>query len=330
MHKTLWLHYQHASVRDLAWLLLSPSLFTGKLGEFDTWHLDLEPDILTQWLTKLDASLVKSPTLFPEIDRSQFRRLGLYCEALLNFYLHHAPHDHTPTNDQRYSTIVKAFRVQNAERTIGECDFLIAKAESHLTHIELAVKFFLLTEEDNSEWDAWVGPNAIDRLDLKLQRMITHQLPLSQRKDTEAAFVELKQETHSPGEIESLHFIKGVLFFPHDAKNPQLPNAANPDLRTGTWMRLSEFLRYAKGSQPQCILCEKMDWLTGPNNLEEAWKDVDTVISEMRELYDHQARHKQKALPGMQVWVKNPVNTAQLIMVVPDHWPETNSPSRSI
>lgn len=44
----------------------------------------------------------------------------------------------------------------------------------HYEHWEVAVKFYLLHQ------GCWYGPNAEDRLDIKLDHMLNHQLPLSQ------------------------------------------------------------------------------------------------------------------------------------------------------
>ncbi len=67
-------------------------------------------------------------------------------------------------------------------RSLGEFDVLYEnRITGEIHHLELAVKFFLelpapLTANPLSRW---LGPNSADRLDLKLNRLLEHQLPLA-------------------------------------------------------------------------------------------------------------------------------------------------------
>jgi hypothetical protein len=64
-------------------------------------------------------------------------------------------------------------------RTLGECDFLLTACDGLPLHWELAVKCYLHADVQGCRPLAhYVGPNLADRFDLKLARMLTHQLPL--------------------------------------------------------------------------------------------------------------------------------------------------------
>ncbi len=320
MTQPLWMNFQHPNVRDLAWLLLSPSLIDQPLGEFSAYHPCPSPEsqaAIINWLRSVDEDMATSHTTPPEIDRLRFRRLGLYCESLFNFFLENTPEEN--------NKVYKNFRVQGEKQTIGECDFIVASTKPHLAHIEIAVKFFLQTQSGETEWHSWVGPNSIDRLDIKLERMRTHQLPLPQRKDTEERFLELKNENKKTGEIESLHFIKGVLFTPFDGDLIiSLPENTNPNLLHAHWIKISDFLDYAPNSENEFTLCDKMEWLTGPEKFNTEGPDI--VISQMRKMYEN-AHKERKTAPGFMVWLNHPhdKNKEQIrLMVVSDSWPEIN------
>ncbi|MFL0802291.1 MAG: DUF1853 family protein [Agarilytica sp.] len=322
MTQPLWMNFQHPYVRDLAWLLLSPSLIDQTLGEFSAYHPCPSPESqadLVNWLRSVDADIAANDIIPTGIDRQRFRRLGLYCESLFNFYLENSP--------EEKNKVYKNFRAQGEKQTIGECDFIIANAKPYLTHIEIAVKFFLQTASGEREWHSWVGPNAIDRLDIKLERMRTHQLPLPQRKDTEAIFLNLKNENEKREEIESLHFIKGVLFTPFNGNLiTKLPENTNPNLLHARWIKISEFLDIVPSSESAFTSCDKMEWLTGPEN--HNTDGADAVINQIRSIYEC-AQKERKVAPGLMIWLHHPHEKDKeqtRLMIVPDCWPEIKSP----
>ena len=309
-----WTQFQHPSVRDLAWLLLSPPLFQGQLGAFPAYRLPHEQYECIEWLSSIDQTLQQDADAYPAIARHSFRRLGLYCEALLTFYFEHCDH---------YPQVYHNVRLQGEQRTLGECDFLLADQQGRVSHVELAVKFYLQHTAGHSEWDAWIGPNAMDRLDLKLQRMITHQLALPQHHDAQAPLQQQRDALGLTGEITSLHLIKGILFFPHEAQQ-HWPEYGNTDGLYGTWMRISDFLAWASTQHCRVTLCEKM-WLSGPDS-DTPSSTLDEVIAKIRAFYER-CEKEGKRLPGM--LLRFPDHNIPL-MVVDDHWPETRLPSRKI
>ncbi|MFL0799795.1 MAG: DUF1853 family protein [Agarilytica sp.] len=314
--------FEHSCVRDLAWLLLSPALIDQNLGEFSAYQPCPTPEsqaALINWLRTVDAAITADNNTPHAIDRRRFRRLGIYCESLFNFYLENTP--------EEKNTVYKNFRVQGENQTIGECDVVLANTKPYLTHIEIAVKFFLQTQPGATEWHSWLGPNAIDRLDIKLERMRSHQLPLPQRKDTEEIFRALKNENKKPEKIASLHFIKGILFTPFNGDLiTQLPKNTNPNLLHSQWITISNFLDHISNNDAEFTLCDKMEWLTGPEKHNASGPNG--VINQMRSLYEI-AQKERRTPPGLMVWQTDPhdnYDTPARFMVVPDNWPQT-SPS---
>ncbi len=308
-----WAPFRHPSVRDLAWLLLSPRLFLGQLAAFPAFRLPQHQDQCIAWLADLDKTLSHTPEALPSIQRQGFRRLGLYCEALLAFYFEHCG---------QYNRVEHNVRVQGRENTLGEYDFLLADHEGHTVHVELAVKFYLQQREGDTEWHGWLGPNAIDRLDIKLERMINHQLALPHRHDARDTILSQLTDLDLPPSVSSQHWIAGVLLFPHEAQH-HWPQYANTQGLWGTWMPISQFLEWADAQEYRGNLCDKMAWLSGPER-ECEQETLSEIITQIHALYTL-ARNEGKSLSGLLIHFGS---DHPPIMVVDDHWPETSSPSR--
>ncbi|EKO3433211.1 DUF1853 family protein [Vibrio fluvialis] len=78
------------------------------------------------------------------------------------------------TATQRYNAVSEEIQLNDEGRTLGSIDFIVKNRKTEqYEHWEVAVKFYLLHQ------GLWYGPNAQDRLDLKLAHMLEHQLPLS-------------------------------------------------------------------------------------------------------------------------------------------------------
>ena len=151
------------TVRDLAWLLLSPSLLRAQppAGELaDPFETPDEAAATVAWLLRLDRDA--SP-LRQAIASTPIARLGRYAECLLGFFLQHGP-------AARLVAANVALRL--AGRTIGECDFLVETASGRRLHWELAVKCYLHAGGERAELADYVGPNLQDRFDLKLAHLL--------------------------------------------------------------------------------------------------------------------------------------------------------------
>ncbi|MBD0785078.1 DUF1853 family protein [Vibrio sp. Y2-5] len=136
--------------------------------------MDLKPlfdwVITTPSLFEAKPPIVSTPPFIhnAEVDWGPYRgnrRLGFVYQHLCSKLFTLAP---------TYSSIAEEIQLNHEGKTIGAVDFILKNKKSEqFEHWEVAVKFYLLHQ------GFWYGPNAQDRLDLKLAHMLEHQLPLS-------------------------------------------------------------------------------------------------------------------------------------------------------
>ncbi|TBU74738.1 DUF1853 family protein [Phytopseudomonas daroniae] len=210
------------AVRDLAWTLLSPPLLARTPWQQrhplsdSPWAAD--PGLLADWLLRQD----KEPaSLQAWLSRSSVRRLGLYYERLWQFALQAAP---------GVEILAANLPIRQGGHTLGELDLLLRDAGG-VHHLELAVKFYL--GEPSPDRDAptqWIGPGSHDRLDIKLDHLATHQLPLSAQPEARLALDALTSEP-----IQAAMWIGGYLYYPHARACP-LPEDAHPQHLRGKWL----------------------------------------------------------------------------------------------
>ena len=83
------------------------------------------------------------------------------------------------SNSERYQVVAEEIQLNDhTGRTIGAVDLMLQNTESgQLEHWEVAIKFYLLHQ------GVWYGPNAHDQLHKKLDRMLSHQLKMSERPE---------------------------------------------------------------------------------------------------------------------------------------------------
>lgn len=285
-----------------AWALQSPNLMQSTLGDYH--------DFCSKYPQEIHAlgEQENVPTSTPPPIRLP---LGIYFEQELAKAFNLAP--------EHWRICLKNYPIYAGKRTLGELDFLLEAADKTLLHVEAAIKFYLLTPTAATPvaWSNWVGPNAADRLDIKLERMLGHQLPMAASATaelTEAA------EREAGAVIQSLYLMKGV-FFSHWQTTPKLPAKANAGATTGEWMYESEFWReLAKGerlwrplSKLEWLAATKPGWLVEP----DAMLDHTRVSSFMAQT--------ERGFPRLFLSVPYGTRTdsTQLTMVVNDHWPET-------
>lgn len=164
------------------------------------------------------------PTEILNPSRRENRRLGRYFEQLLFqalkvFYP---------------SASVSQGVVLPKSGPAGELDFLLSFPDQTLIHLEVAFKFFLYVPSETPSIKDFFGPQLRDRLDLKLQKILSEQLlrPI-------------------PSELQSLQsrlhralWLSGMLFYPRDSDSVStLPCfedlGLNPAHKKGWWMRQS-------------------------------------------------------------------------------------------
>jgi uncharacterized protein len=222
-----------SAVRDLAWLLFSAPLVReqpppGKLARpFETVA---EAAAAEAWLLALDRD---AEPLRQAMAGSRPTRLGRYAEGLLTYFLEHGPAPRL---------VAANVALRRAGRTLGECDFLVESSSGRRLHWELAVKCYLHAGGERDSLADYVGPNLQDRFDLKLTRLLEHQLPLSARE-------EFALLGHA-GPWEAQMFVKGWLFYRWDegaqhAAPPPAPEAVDPGHARGFWVTREQWSRFA-------------------------------------------------------------------------------------
>ncbi len=194
-------------VRDLLWVVNSPSL----LRTTDDHCCDSRP-----W--KLQEHCIRATHLADFMASKDVCSVGRYFEGLISYWLHHL---------RKVDVLFESFAIREQKQTVGEIDFIFIDEQARVTHWEVAVKFYLFSPVAYGLGSHYVGPNATDTLDRKLDRIFGHQLPLSQKRFPE---VELRQA-----------FVKGRIFYPLMQQrvldeHPLLSNAC----LAGSWLRHDE------------------------------------------------------------------------------------------
>lgn len=265
-----FLPFKSQVVRDLAWACFGPDLIAGYQNltnkqQLAACHLTLTEQ-REQWLVALDCN--PSP-LINHLQQLNSRRLGHYFEALWQFFI---------LQDPQLTLVAHNLPVHRHQKTLGEFDILYNDRETgHHYHLELAIKFYLdagttlrgadaehadhSTEPDSvSDTLAnWLGPNRRDRLDKKLNRLVNHQIALSDHP-------EAKQCLHSLG-INSLGkeiTVKGMLFYAgehHQSHCAQSTHWLHPHHQHGLWYHWSSFARTINTQQHWLIL-DRQRWIS--------------------------------------------------------------------
>ena len=234
------------------WLVHSPPLHPfAPLDYRPTEHWSPEHEALSAW----DGVEIHS-------------RLGVTAERLMERFIQLAPQ----------LTLLDRNRViRDEKRTLGEMDLLL-ETPSGLEHWELSVKFYAYDPKPQ----LYFGSNTRDRLDLKVRRLLNHQLLLSSHP--------LVLET-LPSPPLARGIMKGWLFYPMD-ESP----SSKPQQERGDWCTESRFLERRDQLEKKGVRFDALDktqWLmlkvdhgngqstrglwqiTHPNGSTERWMVLD-------------------------------------------------------
>lgn len=242
----------------------------------------------------LDNQAHKNPRSSMNLDpllSQQFRRLGLYAEALLQIALEHAPHTELllrhcqiqedlasssskepqqkygaalansvgESKDAAFTKKQKSTKKHQGKHTIGELDFIWRHTQSQqIYHWELAVKLYLYVPE----LENFVGTQKIDTLARKAKRLLEHQLPLAQHPQVQQRLGETVNQ--------SSYYLKGWLFYPIGDKgwdDYQLaPNKMmaplNPQHLRGWWLYHLEFASRLLHAPYRWTILPRLHWLS--------------------------------------------------------------------
>lgn len=215
------------SVRDLAWLLFAPRLLAPQaFGSL----LVPPPDDIDALLLALRELDTHPAPLHASLAPLTTRRVGHYAERLVHYALAHL---------SSYTLIAANLPLRLLKQTVGECDFLLEDPAGVRLHWELAVKCYLRVDASGlgDPLAAFVGPALGDRLDIKLRRLLDHQLPLSGRADYAALL------PHGPWQAQM--WLSGWLFDRFDHWHAHRPINIDarlaPDLLTGFWAPVAQW-----------------------------------------------------------------------------------------
>jgi len=184
-------------MQRLAWCVLTPELVTIPQNFFV--HANDRAQFWQSFKREVERNTQEKriDKLYQDIEQLKTFRLGDLFECFINFIFSVHPD---------YQVIERNLQVIVDGVTLGELDLLVQnKNNRSLLHIEMASKFYL-----NIPWmgkDFWVGSNVKDRLDLKLDRLIHHQLALS----SHPAMLHWLAERNLP-KAQACSLLRGQLF----------------------------------------------------------------------------------------------------------------------
>ncbi|WP_040886103.1 DUF1853 family protein [Marinobacterium stanieri] len=231
---------QASRLRHLAWLCQAPQLYVGKQSFMpQDWLPSGWQQTLLAWEQQPDQAPKRLQTPAP-------RRLGAYFEILYQILI-----------EDLLGWTIEAQNQQIIRdgQTLGELDFLVRNHHTGgLEHHEIAVKFYLGYPGQEGEAPLWYGPNSRDRLDLKTDRLLTHQSKMALRQEGQ----QLLQQLGLDEPVTPKVFMPGYLFQPEGPALP-LPEQVGAHLDTGHWRRLSTF----STADGIWVPLHKPDWL-GP------------------------------------------------------------------
>jgi hypothetical protein len=251
-----WRRWRQAAVRDLAWVLASPPLLAPSRQQLasgvrvrwlnSAWS-ERAFQASTDWLQALDRH---PAPLLEALSRRRDPRLGSYFETLLAFWL-------AWPGNPLYRLVAHNLPVRARNLTLGELDFLVEdRLGGGLQHWEVAVKFYLGVAPGGA-LENWIGPGRQDRLDLKVRRLLDHQLTLPSRPEGSGLLRHLGLPTPAP-----VCLLKGRLFYPPGvSRTDWAPAAAEPGHLQGWWQAPVDFLA-RQDPALQWLVLPKANWLT--------------------------------------------------------------------
>ncbi len=296
--------YRNREVRDLAWSCFSPNLVN--IAHCDAASADTglcQPELSSprqQWLQALD----RDPSRLQQyLKQKPTRRLGLYFERLWYFFLH---------EDPETELLAHNLPVQQSGRTLGEFDCLyFCRRRQRFVHLELAVKFYLCAPgaAPSCDWQAWIGPDCKDRMDLKLLQMLARQIRLG---DTPAG----EQALDAMGIVKPMKEIalKGYLFS-HPADGDALPPDYNTNKPINNWFRprdLMAGIHAGTASRYRCL--HRSEWLS-PTGTAEASRSLEQLIESVAETF------QREQYPTLVAKLDANNQEHERFFVVPPSWP---------
>lgn len=294
------------AVRHLAWLCHTPQLISSPARFIPENYL---PEDLEQRLRKWDSSPGTGPAVLTE---QPARRLGQYFERLYQCLMEDL---------LGWEILLKNQPVRHNGITLGELDFVVRNpVDNAVEHHEIAVKFYLGHQGADQETPLWYGPSSRDRLDIKTQRLISHQSRMTQRPETCTLLASLGIEEP----VQSRVFMPGYLFYPLTEVLPPPPDVP-PDHLRGQWLYIDD-LNGINGSTQQWVPLTKPHWL-GPWRQRQApdTRHTEQALEVVRSTGTPRLFARLDPFPQDGYWQET-----SRVFVVPGAWPisSRNSPGQ--
>lgn len=239
-------------VRDLAWACFStPLLRSEELAEQEQNVSNCGLGLTEQRLHWLEALDQAPAPLLDHLGSARENRLGLYFERLWHFFLE---------QDEQTELLAHNLAVREGGRTIGEFDCIyFCRQRQRNFHLELAVKFYLghplaCLPGRHSHWNQWLGANTRDRLDLKVEHLMQHQIRLADHPAAGELLEALGVDT-----VEREVEIKGRLFHPGNGILP-VPFACTAAMALHKWWRINELATRQWTGHTRFLPLDKMHW----------------------------------------------------------------------
>ena len=203
----------------LRWVMTQPGLLEGLPGG----HAPLLDEADPRLEGLLQKTAADPSGLLALLDGPRGHKVGIAFEALMQWGVEQG---------LGYRCLARDVQIMDDKRTVGALDLILAAPDGTHEHWEFAYKLFLQVDE-GVEWSSWLGPGGRDRLDVKVNRMLEHQLPLSRSP------AEQTLERLGVGSIDRQRIVlQGVLFTPW--AGPDQRAVSGHRLAQGRWLRPSQ------------------------------------------------------------------------------------------
>ncbi len=231
-------------LRDFLWCIESRDMLDLSTNFFKTFT----DSVFSQ---PLRENIERSPEKFQvalesRLSQLKTRRLGERFEAFWEVAFDWHP---------EFELVAKNYVVRHDKVTLGELDFIVLyRPDKTLHHIELTCKFYLEVPGVHS-LAKWMGPGQADRLDKKLHRLQSHQLPL-------ISDPKVKTELTDQGwtNLHSHSVFKGKLFAPMDVASTPIEAPVNSQTMTGQWATRQMWLSRYESKPYRWKVLTKKDW----------------------------------------------------------------------
>ncbi len=288
-------------MRNAMWIIASAPLLDQEHGPLPMFAFPDRDELLYQLLKRQSEKALQKHL---STQRSHF--LGSYYEALLSFIL---------SISSSHEVLAQNLQIHCAGKTLGEFDFLLRDIRNQeVLHLEVAVKFYL--QHGDYSPAHWLGPNARDRLDLKLGKLTTQQLQLGSQPAAQQILLE--QALPTP-EVRTL--LQGYLFYPVSQLNTIESLPLHAEHGRGRWVSPSQLSQVIDESADRywCALQDKTAWLAPYIQTSDTglWQDhgLDTYFAKLKN-----KPFKPVLLAGLRQ-EENCFIEQERLFVVPDAWP---------